>query len=107
MRQISHRMRIIPPTQLVVRSYSAYTRAHRGSPFLISSFPSPREGNEEMENNGRGHGDLRRLNMNEPPTALVGLGKLASPTLWWPSMNPHQLRWWDCPLTLRRSLLTF
>jgi hypothetical protein len=74
--QRSHRMVIIPPTQLVVGSYSAYTGRS-------ADFPNP--------TNAVGglfipsltmivvdlfcpHSDRssKKLNMNDPPTALVG-----------------------------------
>ena len=88
MRQLSHRMPIIPPTQLVVGSYSTYeaqtqrrlnpTNAVGGS--LILSLTS-RSG-VSSRHTGQAVG---RLDMNDPPTALVGFGSAV--VLCRPNMN--------------------
>jgi hypothetical protein len=91
MRQLSHRMAIIPSTQLVVRSYSAYTKetaatcpeSHKRSwwivhiqpteiaarPQLLSSLQSARSRGNDKRDRGWA---LCKLSMNDPPTALVG-----------------------------------
>jgi hypothetical protein len=99
MRQLSHRMPIIPPTQLVVGSYSAYeTQSRRrlnptnavGGSFIpslttrgvyFSTLDSDKPADRLNMNDpptalvgfGSGVRVLGRSNMNEPPTALVGL----------------------------------
>jgi hypothetical protein len=85
--QLSYQTPIIPPTQLVVGSYSAYemqaqprlnpTNAVGGS--FIPSLTSV----AVFDLSSR-HSD--RLDMNDPPTALVGFGS-ASPLLCRPSVN--------------------
>jgi hypothetical protein len=89
MRQLSHR--IIPPTQLVVRSYSAHTKetavtrseSHQRSWWIVHTQP----------NSGVGF-TLRlittRLDLNNPPTALVGFKTRAQCLLSRPIMKDPQ-----------------
>jgi hypothetical protein len=64
----------IPPTQLVDRSYLAYGRKRPGFPNLTNCIGGARF-------TGFPTCDARcRLSMNNPPTALVGLGKAVLPS---------------------------
>src|SRR5882724_13331136 len=88
MRQLSHWMSVIPPTQLVVRSYSAYTNetaatcpeSHQRSWWIVHTQPNSPVGFT-----------LRlvkaRLGMKNPPTALVGFRTRAQCLLRRPIMN--------------------